>query len=278
MPHLPDVDEFLTWAEHDRLRSPHTLARYRAVLATLAAFADPLAATHDDLQAWWDSRITITDPDGTTRPRAASSRTNELACLRAYYKWAVKKRHRPDDPSAHLDFLDPDNHLPRPIGQTDLDRLLGPLTDDAPDLRRAYALGAYGGLRVSEAAALDWSNVVTEARRIYVRGKGRRERVVGLSPILLDKLLPDTGGNVVTAGGKPYSGPTLQRKVNRLMEQAGMDRRFHDLRKRGASLALARGMNPVAVRQVFGWSSMQTVTHYAAVGSEEIDRVAEAMI
>lgn len=272
------IDDFFTWAREDRMRSPHTLARYKAVLRTMAAFGDPLTMDLRDVEEWWRSRRTITDPDGSERPRSAASRVNELACARAFYHWATKFDLRPDDPTRRLDFPKPDNHVPRPIGEADLVRLLGPLTVDAPDLRRAFALGAYAGLRVSEAAGLDWSDIDIGGRRLYVRGKGRKERVIGLSAILLDKLLPETGGNVVTAGAPAYLGATLQRKVNRLIVRAGIRGSFHDLRKRGATLSLARGMNPEAVRQVFGWSSMQTVTHYAVVGSEELDKIAEAMI
>lgn len=186
--------------------------------------------------------------------------------------------HRPDDPTRRLDAPKIPNNVPRPIGSTDLDRLLGVLTEDVPDMRRAIALGAYGGMRVSEAAALDWSHIDLEARRIYVRGKGGKERVIGLSPVLLDKLLPNTGGNVVTAGVRPYSGAVLQRKVNRFIERAGIDHTFHDLRKRGAGLAMAKNPNPQAVAQFFGWSSLQTVTHYAVVGDEELDRIAAAIV
>lgn len=145
-------------------------------------------------------------------------------------------------------------------------------------MRRAFALGGYAGLRISECAGLDWSNVDLEARRMYVRGKGQKERPVPVSPVLLDYLLPDVGGNVVTAGGTPYTGGTLQRKVNRLIARNGINHTFHDLRKRGASLALSKGANPAAVRVMFGWSSMETVTNYAVVGDEELDRIAEAMI
>lgn len=268
------ADDFLAWAERDRMRSPHTLARYRAVLASVAPHGDPATLTREQAQAWWESRILI----ATDRPRSAASRANELACLRAFYRWAVRKGHRIDDPTAALDYPQPDNHVPRAIGKADLERLLGPLTTDALDLRRAVALGAYAGMRVSEAAGLDWRDIDIEARRMYVRGKGRHERPVALSPVLLDHLLPVTGGNVVAAGGAPYSGAVLQRKVNRLMERAGIGHTFHDLRKRGASLALSRGMSPAGVRVMFGWRSMETVTHYAVVGDEELDRIAEAMI
>jgi len=268
------IDDFLLWAREDRMRSPHTIARYRIALATLEPFGDPMTLTRDDLDRWWTSRILL--KDGT--PRSAATRSNELACLRSFYKWATKKNCRPDDPSAGLDFLAPENHVPRAIGESDLGRLLGPLTTDALDLRRAFALGAYAGLRVSEAASLDWRDIDLESHRMYIRGKGGKERVTGLHPVLLDKILPTVTGNVVAAGGKPYTGAVLQRKANRLMERAGINHTFHDLRKRGVTLALARGMNPEAIRQVFGWSSMQTVTHYAVVGSEELDKIAEAMV
>jgi site-specific recombinase XerD len=262
---MPVLDEFYTWAERDRKRSEHTMRRYRA---TLSQLTDPIGASVTDIEAWWATRFDLSE----------STRANELACLRTFYRWATRFGHRADDPTRRLDAPKVPNHVPRPIGATDLGRLLGSLTEEAPDLRRAIALGAYGGLRVSEAASLDWRDVDLEARRIYVRGKGRKERAVALSGVLLDLLLPETTGNVVTAGAKPYSGATLQRKVNRLIERHGIAHTFHDLRKRGASLALSKGLNPVAVQQMFGWSSMQTVTHYAAVGDEELDRIAAAMV
>lgn len=263
------VAGFLAYAAHDRNRSPHTLARYRAVLTQVfPAYGDPATITREDVEAWWGTRFDL----------SPGTRANELACLRSFFRWATKFDLRTDDPTRRLDPPKVPNHVPRPIGRTDLERLLGDLTADTPDLRRAVALGAYAGLRVSEVAALDWSQLDVESRRVFVRGKGQKERAVALSVVLLDLLLPDTGGNVVTGGRKAYTGPVLQRKVNRLMARHGITHTFHDLRKRGASLALSKGLNPVAVREMFGWSSMETVSSYAVVGSEELDRVAEAMI
>ena len=262
------VDDFLTWAERDRNRSRHTLARYRTVLAKLGATCDPATATVEQVEAWWATRYDA----------APGTRENELACLRSFYRWMMRFDHRPDDPTRRLDAPKVPNKVPRPIGQSDLDRLMGPLTEDAPDVRRAIALGAYSGMRVSEVAGLDWSMIDLESRRIYVRGKGRKERVFGLSPILLDKLLPQVEGNVVCAGGNPHSADALQRRVNRLMERNGINHRFHDLRKRAATLALAKGVNPVAVTQAFGWSSIQTAQAYAVVGDETLDEIAAAIV
>jgi site-specific recombinase XerD len=82
----------------------------------------------------------------------------------------------------------------------------------------------------------------------------------------------------VKAGDKPYSAAVLQRKINRHMARHGIDHTMHDLRKRGASIALSKGANPAAVRVMFGWSSMETVSHYAVVGDSELDRIAEMLI
>ena len=95
--------------------------------------------------------------------------------------------------------------------------------------------------------------------------------------MLLDYLLPDTGGNVTRAGGEAYTPGALQRRINRHMARHGIRHTFHDLRKRGASIALSKGANPVAVRTMFGWSSMETVSHYAVVGDDELDRIAEML-
>lgn len=263
------VNDFIQWAQNDRRRSPHTIARYRAVLRDVfPRYGDPATITTTMVETWWTSRYGL----------SPATQANELACLRSFFKWCTRFDHRPDDPTRRLDAPKVPNNVPRMIGRTDLDRLLHEHTNDAPDLRRAFALGAYAGLRVSECAELDWRDIDVEQRRIYVRGKGLKERPVPLSPILLDYLLPDAGGNVVTAGGKPYTGATLQRKVNRLMARAGVRHTFHDLRKRGASIALSKGANPAAVRVMFGWSSMETVSHYAVVGDSELDRIAEMLV
>lgn len=262
------VEKFLAWAQYDRNRSPHTLERYKSVLRDLSKFADPGTATLEDVETWWQSRFHM----------SASSRANELACLRSFYKWATRFDHREEDPTRRLDAPQVHDLVPRMIGRVDFDRLLGELTEDTPDLRRVFALGGYAGLRVSECATLDWKNVDLEARRMYVTGKGGKERPVPMSPVLVDYLLPDAGGNVVTAGGKAYTPGTLQRKVNRLMERHGIKHTFHDLRKRGASLALSKGASHAAVKTMFGWSSFETVAHYAVVGDDELDKIAEMLL
>lgn len=273
------IEQFLSWSMHDRNRSPHTLARYRLVLTRVAAYDDLLTIDRADIDRWWQDRYHL----------APRSRANELFCLRSFFNWATAKDHRLDDPTRGLDAPQIAYDMPRPIGEADLMTLLR-VTEDHLDLRRAICLGAYAGMRVSEAAGLDWSGIDQEAHRIYVRGKGRKERVFGLGSVLLDKLLPETGGNVVKAGGRPYSGAVLQRKINRLMarhlepyraatetEEAKWHT-FHDLRKRAATLAMAKTGNAHGVAAAFGWSSIETAASYAKVSDDVLDQIAAAVV
>jgi len=252
------------WLDHGQAegQSANTLRRRRAVLTGIGNAG---TATRDEVEAWWASR----------RDLAPATRANDLACLRSFYRWCLRWGHRDDDPTIRLDPPQVPNNLPRPMGKADLRKLLDTLPDD---LRRAVALGAYGGLRVSEAAELEWPNVNAETRRMYIRGKGRKERVVGLSVTLLDELLPDTGGNVVAAGGQAYTADTLQRKVNRAIRRAGVGGTFHTLRHRFGTVAYEATGDLLAVSRAMGHSSTKTTEVYAATTDEVLDRIAAAVV
>jgi integrase len=144
-------------------------------------------------------------------------------------------------------------------------------------MARAVALGAYGGLRVSEAAVLDWRDVDRELGRMIVRGKGDKERHVGMPALLMERLLPDTGGNVVRAGGPGYSGHTLQQKVNAAIKAAGVDETFHALRHRFGTMAVASGVPITSVARAMGHASPTTTALYVGASDADLDLIAAAV-
>lgn len=265
----PACHDFLHWAERDRRRAAQTMRRYRVVLGQVTAIAgDPAAATREQVEAWWASR----------QDKSPATRANDLALLRTFYFWATRFELRPDDPTRRLDPPKVSIRTPRPIGEADVARLLGPLTENRPADRRAIALMVYTGMRVSEAARADWADIDQDARRIYITGKGDKQRVFGLSPLLLDKILPNRGGNIVNAGGAPTRPGTLEERINQLMRRRDIDHTCHDIRKRAATIAIATdGVDVYAVAKAFGWASVETASHYALVGDQAIDRIAAAL-
>ena len=253
----------LAWIEHQEREHvpPNTVLRRTATLRSIGNAGE---ATRDEIEAWWATR----------RDHAAATRANDLACLRSFYRWAIRWEHREDDPTRRIDAPKVNKGLPRPVSRADLRTLLDTLPDD---LRRAVALGAYAGLRVSEVAALDWRDVDLEARRARVLGKGQKWRLVALGVILIDYLLPDTGRNVVTGTDEVHSAAQLQRRVNRAMKAAGIDGTFHSLRHRYGTLAYQATLDLVAVGRQMGHSSPVTTVIYAAASDDTADIIAEAV-
>ena len=252
------------WIAHlEAERTPaNTIAARARVLRSVGSAGD---ATREDIEAWWATR----------RDLSPATRSNDLANLRAFYRWCRRWEHRDDDPTTRLDAPKVDKGLPRPVSRHDLRRLLDTLPDD---MRRAVALGAYAGLRVSEVAALHWSDVDVEARRArIIATKGTKSRLVAIGSVLIDQILPDTGGNVVTGTSEQLSASALQRRVNRAIQRAGVDATFHQLRHRYGTLAYQATRDLVAVGRQMGHASPVTTAIYAAASDDVADQIAEAV-
>ena len=243
-------------------RSPRTIASYRSTMSHY--LPEPASATVEDAETWWAGQ------DGKSVPTRQRLRNT----VRSFYTWAVAFDIVERDPTRRIPSPSQGRRLPRPISRNDLRRAM----DGAgPEVRRALALGAYAGLRVSEVAALDWANVDLESRRIYVRGKGDKDRAVSLGPLLYDEIAPSGTGNVVTATTRAWSGDTLQRRVNRLFARLGIKATFHKLRARFATVALADSGNILAVSRALGHSSPGVTAIYALTSDEDLDRISAAV-
>ena len=257
------VEQWLDYLYDERSLSANTVATYRRSMGTLPS---PETATREDVEAWWRSRAHL----------SAATRVNELSAVRKFYQWCRIWEHRPatDDPTLRIIGPKVAKGLPRPIGRAELNTLLSTLDGD---MRRAICLGAYAGLRVSESASLEWPDVDLETNRLRIKGKGGKLRLVGLSPLLLDSLLPQGSGNVVTGNAKSYTAATLQRKVNRAIQAAGVDATYHRLRHRFASVALGTTGNLLAVSRAMGHESVATTAIYAQTADSDLDLIAEAV-
>jgi integrase/recombinase XerD len=177
------------------------------------------------------------------------------------------------DPS---EWLDPVTTLrggvPEWIGLDEFERLLA--AADAPT-RRALCLGAWAGLRISEAAAAHWRDLDREQMLLRVTSKGR-VRLVGVSPVLVDSLLPDTRANIVT-GSEPLTPAGLQRRLAKVFAAADVDGSFHRLRHRYGMMALAGTDDIAAVARAMGHASTDTTRLYAAAADSQLHKIAEAV-
>lgn len=257
--------QHLDWLERQHDRSPLTIKSRARVLRSLPNAG---TATREDIEQWWESRAHL----------ATGTRAVDLSHLRGFYEWCQIYDHRTDDPSIRIRPPRVQNRIPKKATRHDVDTLLN--SDLPPDLRRAFLLGCYAGLRVAETARLDWADVDTDAATITVRkGKGGKSRVVDVSPLLIDWLgQARPAGNVVTGNPRTYTAAQLQRRLNRAIKAAGLNITTHALRHRFGMVAYQSSGDLLAVGEMMGHASVNTTKIYAQASSDVKKKIASAVM
>jgi integrase len=161
---------------------------------------------------------------------------------------------------------------------------------DSPRYRTMLTV-CYGcGLRLSEVLALRVGDIDGERKLLRVeQGKGAKDRLVPLSPTLLDALRAHwrlyRPHHWLFAGrcGEALSPTALQKAYTRAKRQAGVTKPggIHALRHAYATHQLAAGLNVERLQRLMGHSSIQTTLRYvhwlpsAREGEGALDLIAQ---
>jgi integrase len=148
-----------------------------------------------------------------------------------------------------------------------------------PTARDYYLVLILTGLRRSEAARLEWTDIDLEAGTLTVRqeiAKNAREHRLPLSDFLLDLMLRRKG----TSKGSPFVFPGYRRKgryhgcyrtVKYLREASGCDFIVHDLRRNFLTMAERVDTPHHVLKKLAGHSNREDVTSdYLIVGTERM--------
>jgi len=326
LPPLPDADaaainRFLdaTWAESGLSRQTldsyrrdlEGLARWvsgRAPLARAAANARPwmagpespraddvapeMAAGSSGLQA--ADRAVLFDYLAWRSRHGYSPRSNArlLSALRAFFAHCVRSGARGDDPTALLDPPKLPRSLPKALGESQIEALLGaPDTSSPLGLRdRAMFELMYAcGLRVSELVNLPATAVNLRQGVLRVTGKGSKERLVPLgeeAQYWLERYLaharpPLAGKRVLAplflnASGEAPTRQQFWQLVKRYAGVAGIDPAKispHGLRHSFATHLLNHGADLRALQMLLGHSSLSTTQIYTLVAREQLKQL-----
>jgi len=186
---------------------------------------------------------------------------------------------------------------PRYLSVSEVELLLACLSDQS---RPVAAACFYGGLRISEALALKWSDIDAETRSINVRGTKteasaatipllhplakelflHRERIArhGFGRIAQDALVFSTDS------GKPISRRNVLRAVGNAAQRAGLVAEgqepigCHDLRHSLAANAFGLGLSPAEISRLLRHSNPRvTLTLYSGLTDEAIAGLGEKL-
>jgi site-specific recombinase XerD len=253
--------------------SPKTVSAYVAAVAHFARHfgRSPDQLTGEEIRTW---QLHLRD----VRQVSWSGFNIAMCALRFFYREVLRR----EDLIPRLTFMRRERALPVVPSADEVCRFL-----EAVPVRsyRMLLTVSYGcGLRLSESVRLESCDVDSARMVIHVRcGKGKKDRYVTLSPVLLDMLrtywkqehpkrwlFPSP-----LDATRPISLTTIQKCCKRASAAAGLGKRVtvRSLRHAFATHLLERGTSIRVVQVLLGHASVTTTQTYTHVSTEAIASV-----
>jgi integrase/recombinase XerC len=253
--------------DHLRLKG-HTAAsvyaRKRALIRLQSALPVPLLDATPAMLAEWRASLTVGD----------QSVVSYVSHAKSFYAFCVAEGLRPDNPAVNLPVPRLGRRVPRPVAE---DALMEALAAAPRRIRLMIVLAAWCGLRAKELALLRRQCILDTAvppvllvEAAAAKG-GRTERIVPLSPFLLDELraasLPLSGYVFRRMDGRPGANAPwrISQICNRHLHRCGLGDTLHSLRHRyGTQVYRASGHDLRLTQELLGHQNPSTTAGYAA--------------
>ena len=277
------ADLLEAWHAHladGRRRSPHTV---RAYGATAARLLDAL-----DVADWGQlGRIDAAALRGQLARRRAEGLSNasaarELSALKQFIGFARSQAGMPDPAPPRMRGPRVKKGLPRPVTPDEAVNLAATVHADAAEewigaRDRAVLLLLYGaGLRIAEALALTGA-ALPLGETIVVTGKGNKQRVVPLLPLVREAVMDYLGKSPWPAGksdplfrgvkGGPLAQGMVQKAMARARSALGLPATAtpHALRHSFATHLLGAGADLRSLQELLGHASLGSTQIYTKV-------------
>lgn len=285
---LRQIDAFIDSLAAEKGYSKNTCRAYQADLKEFATFI----LQSETLPAEGIDALTIRKYLGVShRKNKKSTTARKLSAIRSFFRHLVKHgilEHNPTD-----SVLTPKQGHPIPtyLSVDDMFRLIDSIqTDNLPGLRnRAIFETLYScGLRVSEVAGLNLSDVDYTAGMVKVLGKGDRQRIVPVGVKAVEAIRTyrrrlEQEKKISTRKDGPLFlnrslGRLTPRSIARILDQLVQECSLqmpispHVLRHSFATHLLDGGADLRAVQELLGHKSLSTTQKYTHVS---IDRLME---
>jgi integrase/recombinase XerD len=289
---LPHVDDFLLNLQANKY-APETTYNYERDLNVFSNFLNESNIEFDKLdkrtityyKAYLGSRDRKTAGQGKQGEKQLDSRSinRMLSALRAYLRYLIDIDHPCPLPPEAVKLTKAGRKHPQVAELNDLIRLIeAPSSLESNDktaLRNRAMLEMLfaTGMRISELCNLNRSQI-DDTGRIFITGKGRKQRFVYLTPRAKQRLdaylmtrqdncpalfIPYAGRNVAKPRRR-ISTNYLQDRIKRYREKLKINvpTSAHSLRHGFATYLAEEGANPAALQILLGHESLDTTTRY----------------
>jgi integrase/recombinase XerC len=280
-----NVEKFL---EHLRLvkqASPHTIRNYRIDLAAFIQFVKGQEEKQLDRLLFRHFFAKLYE-DGCARRTVL----RRFSALHSLFRYMVKERQLSVNPLDELQRPKLDKTLPRPVTLSEVELFFAqPDTTTLMGLRDRVMMEVFysSGLRLSELAQLSRSSLDLKRGRVKVMGKGKKERIIPLTPNAsqwLQKYLDcpsryeegelheaqiDSEAVFLNRWGKRLTVRSIDRLFQHYLRLSGLSNRLtpHVLRHSIATHLLEQGMDLKTIQMLLGHSALSTTTIYTKVST-----------
>jgi len=300
---LPYFDDFLLNLQTRNL-SEETLYNYERDLKVFENFLNEINVDFEKIdkktllnyKAYLTSRDRKTPKEQTGKKRLASFSINRmLSALRSYLKFLTKMDYKVPIPPNVIELVKTEKKVPR-VGEFDeIVRLIESPSQFEKNkviaLRNRTILETLfsTGVRISELLNIKMTDI-DKTGRIFVKGKGKKERFVYLTPRAQKHIknysevrgktespflfIPYRGKNV-RQKNKKISPNYLEEKVKRYRELLGLNIPIscHSIRHAFATYLAESGASPAAIQILLGHESLDTTTRYVQASQRFAERI-----
>lgn len=195
------------------------------------------------------------------KPQTRSAAYN---CLHSLFEWLVTTKQRDESPMKDMKPPKVPRSVPKPCPE---DKLEAALKVANPKAQLILLLGAYAGLRREEIASLHTDNILLEAGKLRITGKGSKTRLIPIA----DRLLPvlrglELGWVFPNGRGGHVTGTT----VGRIAKKSLGTHSTHSLRHRFATQVHQKSRDLRAVQALMGHSSLAITEMYLQVTDDDM--------
>ncbi|MFL6500477.1 MAG: site-specific tyrosine recombinase/integron integrase [Candidatus Udaeobacter sp.] len=279
------TEEFLCYLANERNASPRTLKAYRHALSSF----------REENKTPWKKCVADDFRDYLfavmKRGQARSYVRLQFSALRTFYQFLAARKQLRNNPVREVHLPKLEKKLPLVLTRQQVDELLTaptrePKSRSAPlwmPLRDVGIMELFysSGLRLSELAALDVSDVDLYTESVRVFGKGRKERVCPVGLPALEAI------QKYRATANVHAGPLFINKARRRMSARSVWlvlKRYvrhtsipismspHKLRHSFATHMLDRGADLRSVQALLGHASLSTTQIYTHVTVERLKK------
>ncbi len=283
---LQTISRWQNYLRNERRYSEHTLDAYARDFSFFLNFLADKNKKEVSLKVL--DEVSIRDFRNYLSSRHArhlenSSLAREISALKNFFRWAEDNNLVKNDAISIVSSPRKSKILPKSLDFNEImdliDKALAASKDEWQGLRdSAIFTILYGcGLRISEALSLNFGDITAQSASLRVLGKGNKERIVPLLPVIYEKIdayLQACPYNFrhgeplfLGARGERLSPRIVQRQMAKIRAVLGLNDNLtpHALRHSFATHLLSEGTDLRSIQELLGHASLTTTQRYTDV-------------